>query len=73
MSNPVRKSLEFSLAGRTYRIDFAATGDLPTIDHESLEAVLDISEANGPGTFRLLDVTLHDVSVILPAREPVRP
>lgn len=62
MNNPLRVSHEFSLGGRIYRIEFAATGDLPTVDHDSMHDVLDIGEDGGPGTFRLVDASLEGIT-----------
>jgi len=60
MTNPSRKSLEFALGGRVYVLEFVATGDLPTVDHEHISDVLDIAEDGGPGTFRITDVSMID-------------
>lgn len=67
MNNPLRKSLEFGLGGRIYRLVFVGSGELPPIDHDAVEQVLDIGEEGGPGSFRLEDITLHDAPATLQA------
>lgn len=72
MNNPLRKSLEFSLYGRIYQIEFVPTGDLPTVDLDATELILDIGEDNGPGSFRLTDISVLDVPSTLQASVHVR-